>query len=103
MKKAPRYYTMLVQNCLLKQKLFLKIYSERSRTMKKLTKEYFNQTIKDLEKQVQILREEIANTKLNEKVNPSKDSNILIKKRHQLAVLLTVLAQKKELEKIKEK
>lgn len=66
--------------------------------MKKLTKEYTNKSIKELEKLVLTLREDIAKTKLNEKVNPSKDSNVLPKKKKQLAVVLTILAQKKELE-----
>ena len=71
--------------------------------MKKITREYFNQTIKELEKQTQLLREEMSKIILKERVNPTKDTNILRKKKHQLAVLLTVLTQKKEIEKIRPK
>ena len=98
-----RFYGLLHQSCQLKQKLFQKIYSERSRTMKKLTKELTSKTVKELEKLIQTLREEIAKLVLNKKVNPSKDTNLLRKKRKSLAVMLAVLTQKKELEAIKSK
>ncbi len=64
--------------------------------MKKLTKELIGKTVNELEKQVQTLREEIAKTSLNEKVNPEKDTNVIRKKRRLLAVVLTILAQKRE-------
>lgn len=67
--------------------------------MKKITKELINKTIKELEKQANALREDIAKTILNQKVNPSKDTNLLRKKRKQLAVILTIISQKKEREK----
>jgi len=56
-------------------------------------------TVKELEKQATALREDIAKTILNQKVNPSKDTNLLRKKRKQLAVILTVITQKGEQEK----
>lgn len=71
--------------------------------MKKFTKELSGKTEKELEKQTQLLREEIAKLVLNERVNPSKDTNFLKKKRKALAVLLTILKQKKELETLKSK
>jgi ribosomal protein L29 len=71
--------------------------------MKKLTKELTSKTVKELEKLIQTLREEIAKLVLNKKVNPSKDTNLLRKKRKSLAVMLAVLTQKKELEAIKSK
>lgn len=71
--------------------------------MKKLTKELTNKTIKELEKQSQMLREELAKLTLNQKVNPVKDTNVTVKKRKELAVVLTILTQKKELETIKSK
>ncbi len=71
--------------------------------MKKLTKELTNKTIKELVKQSQTLREEIAKLTLNQKVNPSKDTNITVKKQKELAVILTVLTEKNELEKLKSK
>lgn len=71
--------------------------------MKKLTKELTNKTIKELEKQSQMLREELAKLTLNQKVNPVKDTNVTVKKRKELAVVLAILTQKKELETIKSK
>lgn len=65
--------------------------------MKKLTKELTGKTIKELEKQSQVLREEIAKLVLNQRVNPAKDTNVVVKKRKELAVVLTILLQKKEL------
>jgi ribosomal protein L29 len=67
--------------------------------MKKTTKELMGKTVKELEKQATALREDIAKTILNQKVNPSKDTNLLRKKRKQLAVILTVITQKGEQEK----
>jgi len=69
--------------------------------MKKIVKEFKAKTIKELEKQRVILVEEIAKLKLSEKAVPQKDTNLLIKKRKQLAALLTVITEKKELEEIK--
>ena len=67
--------------------------------MKKITKKYQEQTVKELKKEGLLLREEIAKTKLLNKVTPPKDSNLLKKKRKQLAVLLTVLFEKELYEK----
>lgn len=63
--------------------------------MKKITKTYTGKTKKELLKEADLLREEIAKLQLSFKSNPPKDSNILMKKRKQLAVLLTVLSEKK--------
>ncbi|VVA43855.1 50S ribosomal protein L29 [Candidatus Roizmanbacteria bacterium] len=64
--------------------------------MRKNTKIYSEKTVKELEKDLIKLREEIAKLRLSFKSNPAKDTNVLAKKRKQLAVLLTVLSQKKE-------
>lgn len=69
--------------------------------MKKLTKEFNSKTISELEKQKVLLTEEITKNKLSEKAVPQKNTNFLIKKRKQLAVLLTVLTEKKEAEELK--
>lgn len=69
--------------------------------MKKIVKDLKAKTIKELEKEKISLIEEIAKLKLSEKAVPQKDKNLFFKKRKQLAVLLTVLTEKKELEKIK--
>lgn len=66
--------------------------------MKKITKTYREKTSKELIKETYLLREEIAKLQLSFKGNPPKDTNLLMKKRKQLAVLLTVLAEKKEIE-----
>lgn len=64
--------------------------------MKKITKMYHEKTSKELVKEADSLREEIAKLQLSFKSNPPKDTNSLVKKRKQLAVLLTVLSEKKE-------
>jgi len=64
--------------------------------MKKITKTYREKTSKELVKETYLLREEIAKLQLSFKGNPPKDTNLLMKKRKQLAVLLTVLSEKKE-------
>lgn len=68
--------------------------------MKKKNLKLKDKSVDGLEKEVQELREEIAKIKLEFKVNPAKDTNILMKKRKQLAVTLTLIGEKKELEKI---
>lgn len=69
--------------------------------MKKETKELKSKSLSELEKQAQSLREEIAKLKLEIKVNPAKDTNLLRKKRKKLAAILTIIAEKKETEKLK--
>ncbi len=69
--------------------------------MKKIVKDYNLKKIEDLEKEKKTLTEEIARLKLELKVNPKKDTNILMKKRKKLAILLTVLNEKKILENLK--
>ena len=68
--------------------------------MRKLTKQYREKTVKELTKEITGLEEEITKLKLVQKGTPAKDTNILIKKRKQLAVLLTILTEKKETEKL---
>ena len=62
--------------------------------MKKDIKKYYQMEIKDLEKEIYNLRQEIAKLKLTFKVSPPKDTNLIIKKRKQLSKLLTVLKEK---------
>lgn len=69
--------------------------------MKKLTKSFQSKTVSELEKEEKKLREEIGKLRLEWKVNPPKDTNAIFKKRKELAVILTVISQKKELEKLK--
>jgi ribosomal protein L29 len=64
--------------------------------MKKITKIYHEKTSNELVKDANSIREEIAKLQLSFKSNPPKDTNSLVKKRKQLAVILTVLSEKKE-------
>ena len=66
--------------------------------MKKLYKKINSQSTKDLEKEIVKLRGDIAKEALTMKVNPPKDSNSVFQKRKTLAVYLTVLSEKRELE-----
>ena len=68
--------------------------------MKKLYAKIKSQTIKELEKEIAKLRHEIAKGRLELKVNPPKDTNSIFKKRKTLAVYLTVLTEKIDLEKL---
>lgn len=69
--------------------------------MKKAINEYKDKSVKELEKQEVLMREEIGKLSQEFRVSPSKDTNVIFKKRKKLAVLLTVLTEKKELEKLK--
>lgn len=69
--------------------------------MRKITKELQEKTIKELENEVSKLRGEIAKDKLEFKVNLPKNTNSLFLKRKRLAVVLTVLGQKKYMESLK--
>lgn len=68
--------------------------------MKKNVKKLKEKTIKELEQESQKLRDEITRLKLEWKMSQPKDTNALYKKRKNLAVILTLLTAKKELEKI---
>ncbi len=68
--------------------------------MKKNYKKIQSQSVRDLEKEIGKLRNDIAKEGLSMKVNPPKDVNGVFKKRKSLALYLTVLSQKKELEKL---
>lgn len=63
--------------------------------MKKTSSEFKGKSVKDLEKEEKKLREEMAKLKLESKVNPQKDSNFLFKKRKRLAVILTLLNERR--------
>ena len=64
--------------------------------MKKNIKELKNKSVADLSKEEQKLRTEIAKLNLEAKVSPQKDTNLIFKKRKRLAVILTLLGEKKE-------
>jgi len=66
--------------------------------MKKITKEWLNKTIKEVELEIENLRKEIARLRLESRLGSNKDTNLLFKKRKKLAQMLTILTQKKEIE-----
>ncbi len=63
--------------------------------MKKITKELNIKTTKELEKETVTLRQEIAKLMIERSVKPEKDSNVINKKKKRLAVVLTLMSQKK--------
>ncbi|MBI4009040.1 hypothetical protein HY357_02305 [Candidatus Roizmanbacteria bacterium] len=69
--------------------------------MKKETSEYKAKTIDILIKEAEKLRTDIAKETLELKVKPLKDTNSLLKKRKKLALILTILTEKKDIEKLK--
>ncbi len=69
--------------------------------MKKTTNELKNKTVVELNQEVQTLKEELSRLQLESKVKPPKDTNSLMKKKKRLAVTLTMLTEKIELEQIK--
>ena len=71
--------------------------------MKKKKIEIKSKSIPELEKAEIKLREEIARLRLELKVNPAKDTNIIMKKRKELAVILTIMSQKKDIKKLERK
>ncbi len=69
--------------------------------MKKAVQDLKQKSIKELELEVLKLREEIAKNKMDRKVNPTKDTNIISNKRRRLALLQTLVTQNREDEKKK--
>ena len=69
--------------------------------MKKNIKNLREKNIKELNKEIDNLKEEIAKLNLSKKSSPVKDTNLLYKKRKQLAVLLTIMNEKKAVIEIK--
>ncbi len=62
--------------------------------MKKNIKNLREKNIKELNKEIDNLKKEIAKLNLSKKSSPVKDTNLLFKKKKQLAILLTVLNEK---------
>lgn len=63
---------------------------------KKALKELRELDLNGLEKRAEDLRKEIANLKLEFAVNKPKDTNIILKKRKELAAILTIIGEKEE-------
>lgn len=69
--------------------------------MKKNIKNLREKNLKELNKEIENLREEITKLNLSKKSAPSKDTNLLFKKKKKLAVLLTVFNEKKAVAEVK--
>ena len=69
--------------------------------MKKLVKDLKDKTIKELVKREDALRQEIGKLTLEFKVNLPKNTNQIFRKRKELAVVLTLIKEKKDLEDLK--
>lgn len=69
--------------------------------MKKLVKELQSKSLKELITRENSLRQEIGKLGLEFKVSQPKNTNTIFRKRKELAVVLTVLQEKKELEELK--
>lgn len=63
---------------------------------KKVIRELRKLDIKELIQKAESLRKEIAHLKLEFAVNKPKDTNIILKKRKELAAILTIIGEKKE-------
>jgi len=57
-----------------------------------------NKAVRELKKEIDQIREEMAKLRLNSKVNPVKDTNLVMKKRKRLAVILTIIGEVKSRE-----
>lgn len=69
--------------------------------MKKILETYRKKSLRELEKDINKLKKEIAQLRLEFKINPPKDTNLLSKMRKQLAQLLTIYQEKKLEEDLK--
>ena len=69
--------------------------------MKKLVKDLRDKSINELMKRENALRQEIGKLTLEFKVSQPKNTNEIFRKRKELAVVLTVLQEKKDLEELK--
>lgn len=71
--------------------------------MRKIVQELKGKTIRQLEKEAAQLRTEIAKLRLMTKVSPGKDTNLIYKKRKRLAVILTLITEKKAMKELEKK
>ena len=69
--------------------------------MRKLVQDIQSKSVKDLEKEIWSIRHDMAKTTLEQQAQPVKDSNVIPKKKKQLAILLTVLNDKNQKEESK--
>jgi ribosomal protein L29 len=69
--------------------------------MKKYVVDLRKKTIKELEKEVQDIKKDIMKARIDWKINRPKDTNLISNKKKKLSVLMTVLYEMRELEKIR--
>ena len=69
--------------------------------MKKILETYRKKSLRELEKDINKLKKEIAQLRLELKINPPKNTNLLSKMRKQLAQMLTIYQEKKLEEDLK--
>lgn len=69
--------------------------------MKKIAEELRTKNLQEILKEEKKLREDMAKTSLDFRVNLPKDTNLIYKKKKRLAVLLTIANQKREEELLK--
>ncbi len=62
--------------------------------MKKQLKELHAKSIQDLQKEIISVRTEVAKLKVESKVKPQKDTNIIKKREKYIAHILTVITEK---------
>ncbi len=71
--------------------------------MKKYVTEYRKKTTSELEKEKINLNGEINKLKIEWGVNKPKDTNVIANKLKKLSVLMTILSEKKDLDKLESK
>lgn len=62
--------------------------------MKKLTKEYTEKSVADMNKEIAEVSKNMARMKIEAKVKPNKDTNAMQKMKKRIAVMKTVIRQK---------
>jgi ribosomal protein L29 len=67
--------------------------------MKKVTHDLAGKSIEELQKEVAVLKADIAKLFSTRKAKPEKDTNAIAKKQKKLAVALTLITQKNLTEK----
>lgn len=64
--------------------------------MRKSAQDLRQKSAKEMNKEIDQIRAELAKLRLEMKTNPPKDTNVIVKKRKRLAILLTILGENQE-------
>lgn len=70
--------------------------------MKKIIKDLRPKNLKELDKEIAKVKEEMTKLTIEQRVSPTKDTNQVYKMRRRLAVMLTLAQEKRELDKAKQ-